>query len=114
MYTPCCGACYHPRAPALIPCWLVYCPPAPQALVTVPLGVLQKGAITFSPALPANKQTAISRLGMGLLDKVGRWVGGDKQGLLAGSSSCVPCIRAWAPEECCAAPHPGLLWHSYT
>jgi hypothetical protein len=43
-----------------------------QAIITVPLGVLQKGSIAFTPALPASKQTAINRLGMGLLDKVGR------------------------------------------
>ena len=39
-------------------------------VVTVPLGVLKKGAITFAPALPAAKQTAIARMSMGLLDKV--------------------------------------------
>ena len=43
---------------------------ARHVIVTVPLGVLQRGAIRFSPALPAEKQRAISRLGMGLLDKV--------------------------------------------
>lgn len=40
-----------------------------QALITVPLGVLQKGSIRFDPPLPAWKQTAIGRLGMGLLNK---------------------------------------------
>ena len=39
-------------------------------VVTVPLGVLKAGAITFSPALPKAKQKAISRLGFGTLDKV--------------------------------------------
>ncbi|GAB4494596.1 MAG: FAD-dependent oxidoreductase [Anaerolineales bacterium] len=38
-------------------------------LVTVPLGVLQRGGITFEPPLPANKQTALTRVGMGLLNK---------------------------------------------
>jgi len=46
------------------------------AVVTVPLGVLKKApgsvptAITFTPALPSSKTDAISRLGMGTLDKV--------------------------------------------
>lgn len=40
-----------------------------RAIVTVPLGVLQKGAITFSPPLPAWKQAAIDRLRMGVLNK---------------------------------------------
>ena len=39
-------------------------------VVTVPLGVLKRGAITFSPPLPQSKQTAIDKLGMGVLDKV--------------------------------------------
>ncbi|MDJ0627441.1 MAG: FAD-dependent oxidoreductase [Rhodobacter sp.] len=39
------------------------------AIVTAPLGVLKAGAIAFDPALPPGKQTAIDRLGMGLLDK---------------------------------------------
>lgn len=39
-------------------------------LVTVSLGVLKRGDIKFEPALPENKQRAIHRLGMGILDKV--------------------------------------------
>lgn len=39
-------------------------------VLTVPLGVLKKGAITFSPPLPRWKSDAIARLGMGTLDKV--------------------------------------------
>ncbi|MBA5604812.1 FAD-dependent oxidoreductase [Duganella sp. FT3S] len=40
-----------------------------RALITLPLGVLQAGSVSFSPALPGDKQTAISQLGMGLLNK---------------------------------------------
>lgn len=40
-----------------------------RVLVTVPLGVLKAGAIRFVPALPKRKADAISRLGMGLLNK---------------------------------------------
>jgi monoamine oxidase len=38
-------------------------------VVTVPLGVLKSGKITFSPQLPAGKRRAIESLGMGLLNK---------------------------------------------
>jgi monoamine oxidase len=41
---------------------------ADQVIVTVPLGVLKNNAIKFVPALPANKQEAINRIGMGLLN----------------------------------------------
>jgi monoamine oxidase len=43
---------------------------AQQVVLTAPLGVLKSGAIRFTPELPAEKRTAIARLGMGLLDKV--------------------------------------------
>ncbi|KAL7125152.1 hypothetical protein ABFS83_14G096700 [Erythranthe nasuta] len=39
-------------------------------LCTVPLGVLKKGTIEFSPELPQRKKDAIERLGFGLLNKV--------------------------------------------
>jgi monoamine oxidase len=40
------------------------------AVVTLPLGVLKAGLVRFSPALPAAKQAAIARLGVGVLDKL--------------------------------------------
>ena len=40
-----------------------------HAVVTVPLGVLQSGAIRFGSGLPAAKSAAIRALGMGLLNK---------------------------------------------
>lgn len=43
---------------------------ADQVVVTLPLGVLKKGSVTFTPALPAQKRAAIADLGMGLLDKL--------------------------------------------
>lgn len=43
---------------------------ADRAIVTVPLGVLKEGTISFSPALPQAKQRAIARLAMGVLNKV--------------------------------------------
>ena len=39
-------------------------------VVTVPIGVLQSDRITFEPALPSSHRTALSRLGMGLFNKV--------------------------------------------
>lgn len=42
---------------------------ADQVVVTLPLGVLQKQSVRFTPALPAAKITAIQALGMGLLNK---------------------------------------------
>lgn len=43
---------------------------ADRVVVTLPLGVLQQGAVEFSPPLPADKREAIDNLGMGLLNKV--------------------------------------------
>lgn len=39
-------------------------------IVTVPLGVLQRGYIAFDPPLPKPKDEAIKRIGFGALDKV--------------------------------------------
>ncbi|MDX8346915.1 FAD-dependent oxidoreductase [Cognatiyoonia sp. IB215446] len=39
-------------------------------IVTVPLGVLKSACIRFEPPLSGSKQSAIERLGMGVLDKV--------------------------------------------
>lgn len=39
-------------------------------IITLPLGVLKSGNITFSPALPQNNRAAIDRLNMGVLNKV--------------------------------------------
>jgi monoamine oxidase len=41
-----------------------------QVIVTVPLGVLKRGSIKFSPALPEEKLAAIERLGMGALNRL--------------------------------------------
>jgi monoamine oxidase len=43
---------------------------AAQAVITLPLGVLQAGDVTFDPPLPEAKLAAIQSLGMGLLNKV--------------------------------------------
>ena len=40
-----------------------------RAVVTLPLGVLQAGSVTFEPGLPASMQQALNGLEMGLLNK---------------------------------------------
>lgn len=42
---------------------------AQRVIITLPLGVLQSGAVSISPALPSKKRIAIDKLGMGLLNK---------------------------------------------
>ncbi len=49
---------------------------ADRVVVTLPLGVLQSGAVTFEPPLPEAKQQAIDGLGVALLDKV--WIRWDE------------------------------------
>lgn len=43
---------------------------ADRLIVTVTLGVLQKGTITFAPVLPSEKQLALQRMAMGTLNKI--------------------------------------------
>jgi monoamine oxidase len=42
---------------------------ANRAVITLPLGVLKASGVTFDPLLPAAKTQAITRLGMGVLNK---------------------------------------------
>lgn len=44
---------------------------ADAAVVTVPLGVLKRGRVAFSPPLTERKRATIGRLGFGVLNKVG-------------------------------------------
>ena len=43
---------------------------AEKVIITLPLGVLKKGSVEFSPSLPEPKVNAINRLGMGVLNKL--------------------------------------------
>ena len=43
---------------------------ADKAIVTVPLGVLQQNSIQFNPPLPESKKEIISKLQMGVLNKI--------------------------------------------
>lgn len=42
---------------------------ADQVVITLPLGVLKAGSVRFEPDLPPSKKEAISKLGMGVLNK---------------------------------------------
>ncbi|GAB4421829.1 MAG: NAD(P)/FAD-dependent oxidoreductase [Anaerolineae bacterium] len=46
---------------------------ARRVIVTVPLGVLQAGTLRFCPALPPEKEQAISALAMGSVTKLALW-----------------------------------------
>lgn len=43
---------------------------AKHAIVTLPLGVLKAGSVSFDPPLPEEKKGAIERLGMGVINKI--------------------------------------------
>jgi monoamine oxidase len=43
---------------------------ADRVIVTLPLGVLQKGSVAFAPKLPSRKVAAIKKLRMGVLNKL--------------------------------------------
>jgi hypothetical protein len=72
-------------------------------VVTLPLGVLKSSSVQFVPALPAHKTNAISRLQMGLLNKV-RCSGGP----LGGGGVGGPALPAPASASLCA---PSVLVH---
>lgn len=55
------GATVHSRAGEF---------PCRHVVVTLPLGVLQAGVVTFDPPLPDRKREAVERLGVGHVDKV--------------------------------------------
>lgn len=65
-------------------------------IVTVPLGCLKSGDITFTPALPSWKTEAIQKLGFGNLNKVG----GRQNFLLAEFFFFMPssCLLTLLPE----------------
>ncbi|MGQ0601035.1 MAG: flavin monoamine oxidase family protein [Anaerolineales bacterium] len=43
---------------------------APHCIITLPLGVLKAGSVSFTPELPERKRAAIARLGMGVLNRL--------------------------------------------
>ncbi len=69
---------------------------ADRVVVTVSLGVLQAGRIAFSPELPATKQDAIGRVGMGTFNCIG-----------------MRFRKAFWPEQVHAIAHGTDLWGNY-
>jgi monoamine oxidase len=73
---------------------------AAAVIITVPLGVLKQQRIVFTPALSSQKQQAISRLGMGLLNIVAMhftdvfWPQGASVFFLADSPTCSVFLNA--------------------
>lgn len=61
-------------------------------LVTLPLGVLKSGDVTFVPELPETKLSSIKRMGFGLLNKV--------SDLPVESGSVLPSFRCVAYNVC--------------
>jgi len=59
---------------------------ARACIVTVPVGVLQSGAIRFTPVLPARTRDALAGLGMGALTKIALKVDGDRFGIAPGTT----------------------------
>ncbi|HIG24944.1 MAG TPA: hypothetical protein EYG34_01220 [Acidimicrobiia bacterium] len=43
---------------------------ADSVVITLPLGVLPAGTVSFNPALPLKQQSAVDNLGIGLINKV--------------------------------------------
>ena len=59
---------------------------ARAAIITVPVNVLAKGVITFTPDLPATTQEALHGLGMGALSKIALRFSGNRFGLPQGTN----------------------------
>ncbi|MBX9759927.1 MAG: FAD-dependent oxidoreductase [Beijerinckiaceae bacterium] len=57
---------------------------ARAAIVTLPVGVLQKGGVRFTPELPQTTRDGLAGLGMGALTKVALKFNGERFGLPAG------------------------------
>lgn len=58
---------------------------ARAAIVTLPVGVLQKGGVRFTPDLPQRTRDGVAGLGMAALTKVALQFNGDRFGLAAGT-----------------------------
>jgi monoamine oxidase len=67
---------------------------ARAAIVTVPVGVLTAGGISFSPSLPASHLDALGGIGMGALTKIALRLGPERFGL----SDSTTLMEAGRPE----------------
>ncbi|NJN17956.1 MAG: FAD-dependent oxidoreductase [Oscillochloris sp.] len=77
---------------------------ARHVIITVPLGVLQAGRITFAPALPPAKQAAIDSIAMGNVTKLLLWfarpIWPEELGLISSDGQ----VSTWWPIESAAVP----------
>ena len=74
---------------------------ARAAIVTLPVGVLQKGGVRFTPELPQRTRDGIGGLGMGALTKVAMTFKGDRFGMTPGTDLWVRLsARASINFEC--------------
>lgn len=74
---------------------------ARAAIVTLPVGVLQKGGVRFTPELPQRTRDGLGGLGMGALTKVALKFNGDRFGMSPGSDLWVRLsARASINFEC--------------
>jgi len=74
---------------------------ARAAIVTLPVGVLQKGGVRFTPDLPQSTRDGLAGLGMGALTKVALKFRGDRFGLTPGTDLWVRLsARASINYEC--------------
>lgn len=83
----------------------------------MPLGVLKAGTVRIEPPLPARQQTAVERLGMGVLDKLALrfpapfWPPGDAPfGVIAPEDSPLAGIEAYPVDGLLNAPVLVLLY----
>lgn len=58
---------------------------ARAAIVTVPVGVLQRGGVRFTPELPQRTRDGLAGLGMGALSKIALRFNGERFGLAPGT-----------------------------
>ena len=83
-------------------------------IVTVPLGCLKAGDISFQPALPAWKTEAIDKLGFGNLNKVPPCLclcwNLPLQNLASQSNKASFCTALGTKTLVCAAPEPVQQW----
>lgn len=68
---------------------------ADEVVLTAPLGVLKSDMIDFDPPLPPWKQSAINRMGFGLLNKVGLVCSCSKQQLTNSATGHPPLRQAF-------------------
>ena len=83
-------------------------------VVTVPIGALRAGRLTFSPALPAEVEEAVASIGAGPIAKVfatfdEAWWPADRPIRLAGTGTIGPCTMGTVIDVSATAGRPTLV-----